>query len=251
MEDQSKDSDWEMQVGLMLLTLLGYMGSFEKLARVWREEMTPERKARIPSALFLRVGDALSFDDFDCSKLGGFWGYWLTHSRDVAKWITEETHSLTGVPSQTELVAFTDWVETCFLAGLFSPQYLAWLAASLHPIDALNDPSVQGNPTTVALLEKALNESQMAAYNLSEDGLFWHIKQEAAQSAISAHAARNASRRTLEAREWARKEWANRTNIAMTKTQFGKDYALLVQHKFPEMELIKPSTITRDWLKGL
>jgi hypothetical protein len=98
MEDQSKDSDWEMQVGLMLLTLLGYMGSFEKLARVWREEMTPERKARIPSALFLRVGDALSFDDFDCSKLGGFWGYWLTHSRDVAKWITEETHSLTGVP---------------------------------------------------------------------------------------------------------------------------------------------------------
>ena len=88
-------------------------------------------------------------------------------------------------------------------------------------IDALNDPSVQGNPTTVALLEKALNESQMAAYNLSEDGLFWHIKQEAAQSAISAHAARNASRRTLEARDWARKEWANRTNIAMTKTQFG------------------------------
>ena len=110
---------------------------------------------------------------------------------------------------------------------------------------------MRGNPTTVALLEKALIESQMATSSLSEADLFRHIKQEAAQSAISARAARNASRRTLEAREWARKEWVNRTDIAMTKKQFGKDYALLVQHKFPKMELIKPSTITRDWLKGL
>lgn len=212
------------------------------LAKFWREEVTPEMKASLHSRL-TNLRDAVRWvHDRDLSGLGK-WGYLIANARSFATGVVEEALRLKCVPLDADLAELTDFAESCVFEFVLTPEYLAWAFASMHLLEALDDPIVRGNPTTVALLEKALIESQMATSSLSEADLFRHIKQEAAQSAISARAARNASRRTLEAREWARKEWVNRTDIAMTKKQFGKDYALLVQHKFPKMELIKPSTI--------
>lgn len=248
MEDQSEYDEYEDIEQYYPLAFLRCEGC-EILAKAWRE-LNFEMKTAAHSRLLAEREAVKRIDCADYSELGR-WGFLMSRPRRIAAATIAKTHRLTGVPLDAEREMFIDWFEMILLLCLTIPKVLAWVYACTHLIRALEDPGVRENNLTVAFLEKALTEAISAYITLDESELFKGIKSEAAQSAISAHAARNASRRTLEAREWARKEWANRTNIAMTKTQFGKDYALLVQHKFPEMELIKPSTITRDWLKGL
>ena len=246
----SEENQDEGCVAAVLVALFGGLDTYEKLAEMWRnDELTSEKKNRLRSELDIARGTAVILKTPHYSHLG-LWGFVMTNPRRIATAVTEKTRQLTGAPSLSDREIFTDWIELLVLNSVTTPEHLAWVAACVHLLLALDDPAVQANPVTVALLESALLEAQIAHHGLEEAELFSDIKWRAAKAAVSKNKSEIAKAKNKAVREWVQQEWKNRPDAGQSKASFARQHVPLIRRKFPEAPPLTPETIARYWLKG-